>query len=41
MTRTLTVKVEVDTESDRIAVWKDGIGWVEMDRGWFAALLDE
>ena len=36
---TLTVKVDVDPDTDRIAVWKDGIGWVEMDRGWFADLL--
>lgn len=37
---TLTVKVDVDVDTDRIAVWKEGIGWVEMDRGWFASLLD-
>ena len=25
------VKVDVDTETDRFAVWKDGIGWVEFE----------
>lgn len=38
---TINVKVDVDTETDRIAVWKEGIGWVEMDRGWFAELLSK
>ena len=28
---TYRVKVEVDTDTDRFAVWKDGIGWVEFD----------
>jgi hypothetical protein len=28
--RVLDVKVTVDTETDRFAVWKDGIGWVEV-----------
>ena len=36
---TLTVKVDVDPDEDRIAVWKSGIGWVEMDRGWFANVM--
>lgn len=36
---TITVKVDVDPDVDRVAVWKKGIGWVEMDRGWFADLL--
>ena len=37
---TITVKVDVDPDADRIAVWKEGIGWVEMDRGWFSCLMD-
>ncbi len=27
---TYRVKVDFDTETDRLAVWKDGIGWVEV-----------
>ena len=31
MTRTLTVTTTFDTETDRIAVWKPGLDWVEVD----------
>jgi hypothetical protein len=29
-TRTIHVTVDIDTETSRLAVWKEGIGWVEI-----------
>ena len=33
---TYRVKVDFDSETDRLGVWKDGIGWVEVEYEDFA-----
>lgn len=40
--RTISVTVDVDVDVDRLAVWKPGLGWVELDaRALIAAALDD